>query len=89
MKALIGGLLLLAAVAQAGDPDATCTSISPRELGTLVLEASAYAASQCPQAPACNCPAIPDRFVVCRTNAQGTVTKCLRRVLVSIPSYLP
>lgn len=76
MKTIAFGIMLLSATIAAAEPD--CVNLSPRELGSIVIDAAAFAASQCPEAPACVCPEIPRAFVLCRQSQDGKVVRCKR-----------
>lgn len=57
-----------------------CSYISPREVGSLILQAASVAASHCPEAPACVCPPtrLAGEYVVCKQRWDGKVTRCKR-----------
>lgn len=85
LAAIVFVCLVLGAVGRSygDDPHITqteCVNIGPREVGSLILQAAQYAASQCPEAPACVCPAtrLSGQYVVCKQRWDGKVTRCKR-----------
>lgn len=71
-----------AAFAQEEDP---CRQIGARELIRALNQAAFQAASACPQAPACVCPEIPQKIVLCRQSWDGKVVRCKRFAWKAVP----
>lgn len=77
---VLGLLLGFAGRSFGDDPHDQCVNLSTRTLAALIRTSADLAVKRCPQAPDCVCPSLtlPTRFVVCRQNWKGTITRCKR-----------